>query len=230
MKIDVEWYYINESAVESTIELLGMDPVPALEFYSDNKNAHMRRCPAYLDTLKNTYVVCSPIDYEIEINKEDKWLNVKHPQGMPQELIDPRFDEEGDSPYPLFSLAFGQMVFHARTQDVWLEQVDPFMEWERKNKTRVIGGVFNIHRWVRSVQVAFEQQEKNLTVRIKRGDPLFYIRFTSGDPRDIIALKKVSPSKEDIADYQRNTALKKVYPNASLAFLYKLRDKMLGRK
>ncbi len=230
MKIDVEWYYINESAVESTIELLGMDPVPALEYYSDNKSAQMRRCPAYLDVLKNTYVVCAPIDYEIEINKEEKWLNVKHPQRMPQELIDPRFDEEGDSPYPLFSLAFGQMVFQARTQDVWIEQVDPFMEWERKNKIRIVGGIFNIHRWVRSVQATFEQQEKNTTVRIKRGDPLFYVRFTSTDPRDIIALKKVVPSKEDIADYQRNVALKDVYPNASLAFLYKLRDKMLGRK
>ena len=230
MKIEVEWFYAYDEKDSSAIDLLGIEPIPALAFYADNKNAAMRRCPAHLDALKNTYVVCSPIDYEIEINKEQQWLNVKHPASLPPNFVNPRFNEEGDSPYPIFSLSFGEMVFSSPMHDAWMEQIDPLMEWERKNKVRVIGGIFNIHRWVRPVQTSFEQQEKNITLSVKRGDPMFYIRFSSGDPKDIITIKKIVPSEEAVTDYQRNVTVKKFYPNASLSFLYKLRDKMLGRK
>jgi hypothetical protein len=230
MNIDVEWFYAYDEKDSMAIDLLGMDPIPALVFYGDNKNSQMRRCPAHLDALKNTYVVCSPIDYELEINKEQQWLNVNKPAQMPPNFVDPRFGQEGDSPYPMFSLSFGEMVFKAPNQDVWMEQIDPFMEWDRKNDIRVIGGVFNIHRWVRPVQASFEQRHKNLTVTIKRGDPLFYVRFTTGDPADIVTLKKVTPTPDAVADYQRNVTVKKFYPNTSLTFLYKLRDKMLGSK
>lgn len=230
MKIEVEWFYAYDNPDSSAIDLLGLEPVPALTYYAENKNSAMRRCPAHLDALKNTYVVCSPIDYEIEINKEHQWLNVIKPANLPHNFVAPRFNEEGDSPYPMFSLSFGEMVFNSPTHDVWMEQVDPYLEWERKNKVRVIGGIFNIHRWTRPVQASFEQQEKNIVLAVKRGDPLFYVRFTTGDPKDIISLKKIAPSDANVADYQRNVTVKKFYPNASLPFLYKLRDKMLGRK
>lgn len=230
MQVEVKWFYTNEGADSNAIEMLGLDPVPAMTFYGASKGAQMSRCPAHVDALKNTYVVCSPIDYEIEINKEQQWVNVSHPPLLPTTFVDPRFDQEGASPYPLFSLSFGEMVFSAPNQDVWMEQIDPYLEWERKNKVRIVGGIFNIHRWTRPVQASFEQQEKNIKVSVKRGDPLFYVRFTTGDPKDVVTLKKVIPSEVEVADYQRNVAIKKFYPNASLSFLYKLRDKLLGRK
>lgn len=229
MQTEVEWFYAYDEKYSSTIDMLGLEPIPALVFYGNNKNSSVRRCPAHLDALKNTYVICSPIDYEIEINKENKWLNVKHPAKLPLNFVNPRFDEEGDSPYPMFSLSYGEIVFSAPSRDVWVEQVDPYLEWERKNKVRIIGGTFNIHRWARPIQASFEQKEKNITFSIKRGDPLFYVRFNTGNPNDIIVLKKVAPSAKAVTDYQRNVTVKNFYPNASLSFLYKLRDKMLSR-
>jgi hypothetical protein len=234
MKIDIDWFFVHneygEKVENSPIDLLGIDPIPVLKFYNQNETSLIRRCPAYLDSLKNTYVICSPIDYEIQINREEKWVNVVTPKELPKELFSPRFEDEGNSEYCLFSIYFGRLIFVSRKKDVWMEVVDPFMEWERKNAMRIVSGRFNIHRWVRALEFAFEHKNRIDTIKIKRGEPLCYVRFTTKNSSDMIVLNRIEQNNNDMQDNKRNTYLKKFYPNKSLDFLYGLRDKYMAYK
>jgi len=232
MKIDIDWFFIDEwSGVSNLpVDLLGIDPIPVLKFYNQNETSTIKRCPAYLDSLKNTYVVCSPIDYEIQINREEKWANVITPSALPNKLFTLRQGQEGASEYFLFSISFGSLLFISRKQDVWIEVVDPFMEWERKNAMRIVPGKFNIHRWVRPIEFAFEHKNKIDTIKINRGDPLCYIRFTSKNPSDIIMLNRIEQNVHDMQDYKRNINIKTYYESKSLDFLYRLRDKYMAFK
>lgn len=124
----------------------------------------------------------------------------------------------------MFSLIIPEMVFTA-DQDVILELVDPFMEWERKNPVRVIGGQFNIHKWVRPIECAYEANRTVFTYSIRRGDPLHYVRFYTNDPNDIIDLKRVEITDEIEADILENASIKNFKDNSSLEFLYNLRNK-----
>jgi hypothetical protein len=221
MKVTVNWMLRKEPKGMHSVVL---DPVPVLKHYSENNNAEIRKCPAYLNFLKNTFVILSPCDLKIEINAQELWANVIEPRFFPKDRLNLRFDQSHGSPYPMFSLIIPEMVFTS-DHDVILELVDPFMEWERKNPVRIIGGQFNIHKWVRPVECAYEANRTAFTYSIKRGDPLHYVRFYTDNPSDIIQLQRVEITDAIEADILENTSIKNYKHGSSLEFLYELRSK-----
>lgn len=230
MKVQVDWcLYPNVFGEIQGEELLVLDPVPLLKYYSDNKDAAFQKCPSYLNYYKNTYVVCSPIDLEIEINKEQNWANVIDPKTLPTYMFNPRFKEENTSPYPVFSLRLSKLLMTTETPNVFIEQCEPFLEWDRANDIRIISGNFNINRWTRPLEAAFEQKTKNLTIKFKRGQPMYYVRFLTPNPDDIVVLNKTEITKELWDDSMRCVSVKTFRPNMALNALYNLRDKFLGR-
>jgi hypothetical protein len=231
MKINVDWctYRDGFDAVDGS-ELLVLDPVPVLKYYQDNDGAQFKKCPAYINYYKNTYVICSPIDVEIEINREENWANIITPPRLPKDVFNPRFGDEGTSPYPLFSLRLNRFLFTTETKDVYIETSDPTLEWNRNHDIRIISGNFNISRWVRPVEPAFEHKSKHLTIKFERGQPMYYVRFVPSNPDDIVVLNKKEMNKELFNDAQRCLAVKEFKENSSLQFLYGLRDKFIKGK
>jgi len=230
MKINVDWcLYPDEFGAIEGEEFLVLDPVPVLKYYTDNDSADFKKCPGYLNFYKNTFVVCSPIDLEVVINKDESWANIITPQNLPKKVFNPRFGEEHDSPYPLFSLRLSRLLLTTKTENVYVEQAEPFLEWDRATDIRIISGNFNINKWVRPLESSFEQRTKNLTVKFKRGQPMYYIRFITPNPDDIVVLNKIEITKELFEDSQRCVSLKSFRPGLSLNMLYGLRDKFLGK-
>jgi len=230
MQIEVEWQFVYESVETKSIELLGIEPVPALKFYDQNKDSEIRKCPAYIDALKNTYVICSPIDYDVEINKETNQIVLHTPNTLPPNMIHGRFNQAMESAFSLATFSYGAILFESHKENVWIEQIDPFLEWERKNPIRVTTGKFNIKRWCRPIDFTFEYKDKAVHLKIKRGDPLFYVRFHGENPSDIITLKRTEQTHQKLDEWRANTELKKFYSNTSLEFLYGLYDKFKARK
>lgn len=231
MKINVDWclYPDGFGSIEGE-EFLILDPVPVLKYYTDNDGAAFKKCPAYLNYYKNTFVVCSPIDLEVQINKEENWANIVSPKDLPKKVFNPRFGEENDSPYSLFSLRLGRLLVTTKTENVFAEQVEPMLEWDRAADIRIISGNFNINKWVRPLECSFEQRSKNVTVKFKRGQPMYYVRFITPNPDDIVILNKIEITEELYKDSQRCVSLKSFRPGLSLNTLYDLRDKFLKGK
>lgn len=221
MKIVVNWMVRKElHGLHSTV----LDPVPALKYYSENDSAEVRKCPAYLNFLKNTFVILSPADLKIDVNAEQGWANVIEPRFFPKQMLSLRFNQTHGSPYPMFSVIIPSLVFTSK-YDVMLEVVDCFMEWERKNPVRIIGGQFNINKWIRPVECAYEANRKVFTYEVKRGDPLHYVRFYTNNPNDIVSLERVQITDEIEIDILENTGIKNYREGSSLDFLYELRSK-----
>lgn len=230
MRVTVNWCLWRDTfdSVEGE-ELLVTDPIPVLKFYQENESATFRKCPAYINYYKNTFVVCSPIDCEIEINKEKGWANIIEPKNLPKSRLNPRFGDENESPYPIFSLRINRLLVTTSHKDVYVEQTEPVLEWDRATDIRVIAGNFNISKWVRPLELAFEQKTKNVKVVVKRGQPLYYMRFITSDPDDIVVLNKIEMTKDIFDDAQRCLAVKEFTSNSSLKYLYELRAKFMER-
>jgi hypothetical protein len=227
MKINVTWCNFKEQTADT--ELLTVEPVPVFKFYQEMANAAYRRCPAHQNHFKNTYVVCSPIDIEIVINKEENWCDVVYPKNSPKDIFSPRFKEEGDSPYPLFSLRLGRFVFTTNApKDVYMTLLDPSLEWDKDRNIRVIEGGFNISKWTRPLEASFEQKTKNITIKFKRGQPMYYVRFSTDDPEDTVVLNRVEMDDATDADIKRCLDVKTFLPNRKLQFLYDLRDRYIS--
>jgi hypothetical protein len=230
MRINVEWCINNMKPTGE--DLLMMDPVPVLKMYSQLGGSAHRNCPSYLNHFKNTYVFFSPFDVEVELNKEENSFRIIEPKNInPKEFLNPRFNEEGGSPYPIFSLRLSPLVFNPVdcNKDVYLTQVEPSLEWDRARDIRLIEGGFNISKWKRPLDVAFEQRTKNLTVKFKRGQPIFYLKFSTDDPEDVIVLKRVELTESLRRDIDRCLEVKHLVPNMKLKDMYALRDSYLSQ-
>jgi hypothetical protein len=210
--------------------MLTIEPIPVFKLYPEIANADFRKCPAHQNQFKNTYAVCSPIDFEIAINKEENWCNIIYPKSLPTQILNPRFKEEGDSPYPIFSLRLSRLLFTPQEseKDIYIEQINPVLEWDRANDIRVIEGNFNISKWTRPLECAFEQRTKNLTVKFKRGQPMYYARFSTDDPEDVIVLNRIEYTPELHKDVERCAEVKNFCPVQKLKALYELRTNFLN--
>jgi len=228
MKINLNWCSYKEQTENS--DLLAIEPIPVFKFYPETASTAFRKCPAHQNQFKNTYVVCSPIDFEIEINKEENWCNIIYPKSLPPELFNPRFEEENNSPYPIFSLRLNRLVFTPEKvgKNIYVEQLEPILEWDRATDIRIIEGNFNVSKWTRPLEAAFEQRHKNLTIKFKRGQPLYYVRFFTDDPEDVIVLNRVELTPEVEKDIDRCLQVKSFCPFTKLKALYELRDKFIN--
>ena len=227
MKINVDWCSFRTNFYgASGVDLLTIEPVSVFKYYPEMATANYRKCPGHQNQFKNTYVVCSPIDVEVNINKEEGWADIIYPKTLPPEILNPRFGEEHESPYPLFTFRLNRLLLVSKSslKDVYVEQLEPVLEWNRDKNIRVIEGNFNISKWTRPIEASYEQRVKNLTVNFKRGQPMYYFRLSTDDPDDIITLNRVEMTKEMHDDCDKCLQVKDFLPNKKLKFLYNLKD------
>lgn len=231
MKVNVDWCSHRTNFSEANgADMLAIDPISVFKYYPEMATANYRKCPSHQNQFKNTFVVCSPIDVEVEINKDNNWCNIIDPPNLPKEVFNPRFKEERDSPYPLFTFRFNRIMLMPQDSnvDVYVEQLEPILEWDRDTNIRIIEGNFNISKWTRPLEASYEQRTKNLTVKFKRGQPMYYFRLSTNDPDDVIVLNRVEMTKEIFDDADRCLQIKEFAPNKKLKFLYELRDNFIN--
>lgn len=230
MKITVDWcsHRTNFYGADG-IELLAIEPVSVFKYYPETASANYRKCPAHQNQFKNTFVVCSPIDVEVKINKEETRCDIIEPPQLPREAFNPRFGEEHESPYPMFTFRFNRIMLMPQdpTIDVYVEQLEPILEWDRDTNIRIIEGNFNISKWTRPLEASYEQRHKNMTVKFKRGQPMYYFRLSTNDPDDIVVLNRVEMNQKLYEDSERCLQVKEFAPNKKLKFLYDVRDKFI---
>jgi hypothetical protein len=161
------------------------------ETNQNRKNVIFKRCPAHTNFLKNTYVLKSPIDIELEIVVSDTTKDVYSknlPQHIFEQIIDFRFlddNERGESPFPILGIDF--LNSFTVDQSLLLQVFPAFMHQnDFTQKCTVIPGEFDIHKWVRPVELVFECHQQRQTIQIKKGDALSYFKFCTDESVKII--------------------------------------------
>jgi hypothetical protein len=200
----VYWNYYGMKGMK-WFELTLLAPTFTLpEIVKSRDTTHMRhfvKCPAFQEYYKNTYTIKSPIDITIAYDKQTKTLSVT-PQG--QEFYDENMAHRG---YVIGSnddmlVSFGINYLFIADKDCELELITAGMHnSDFINKTRLIQAAFNINKWYRPIEIAFEIKDYAHPIKIKRGDPLAYVKFVPATGGKVSLEQKDFPKETiDVVD------------------------------
>lgn len=194
----VYWDCYNEKTDMRWFELTLVSPTPVLPSVIRNRsvahNNHFTKCPAFKDYYKNVYMVTSPVDMELIYDKTTGFLsNVPQDQGFFDAVVQHRGDAIGkDDPF-LMSLAFSYLF--VADSDCMIEQIPATMHnSDISKRVNLICGTFNIGKWFRPVEFSFEVNDFSKPIKIKRGEPLFYIRFVPKNGEKVNLVHKSMPT------------------------------------
>jgi hypothetical protein len=194
----VYWDYCNEKN-KDWFSLALIEPSPALPEIIKARDvthqSHFAHCPAFKSYYKNTYVIKSPIDIEISYDETTKNLNIfPQMQKFFDDNITHRGATIGDTDPFLMSIGFNYLFI--ADEDCFMELIPASMhDSEFTASTRIINGVFNINKWYRPIEIAFEFKDNTKKLKIKRGEPLAYVRFTTKKEEKIKLQHKMFPEK-----------------------------------
>lgn len=194
------------------------------------------RCPAFIDTLKNTYVVKASFDFSIRVNPTERTIELDKDINFVQKYMTNRVNDYTSAQNMLMSI--NHFMMFITDDDLEIEQLPCLYhsnDWTEN--TQLITGRFNIKKWIRPIEVAAivkktKQENLPVVINIKRGDALFYIRFHSKDNTQIVLEQETDLNK--IVDYIKiswTTAMvKRTNPYLKLPVLYELFERFRPKK
>lgn len=231
----VEKHVMPEFCLAKETVALPLTPVfPELVKEYNVRQVHTR-CPAFIDTLSNTFLVRSDINIDLRFDPVSRSLDVKDDTELTTTMyIDNR--DKDNYPDGTNVLQKGNITFSIKQHHIFLSKEDIevellpclYHESDFTKKTQLIVGKFNINKWVRPTEVAAMvrntdyKHSQPVEISIKRGDPLMYIRFNTKNNKPV-KLKQVA-DPDQIKKYaelaSRCAFVKKVLPGLSMQKMY----------
>ena len=141
------------------------------------------KCPVHNHKQSRTFVVTSPIDFSLSIDRSNNKISCSRPELLEYD------DEHINSPKPVFQLVFPKFLFYTEDDNIWFEFNDHPMT-ALKNNFIAISGWFNLSNWSRASSTAITLVDEKRCVIIEKGDPLFRVSFYTPNLDDSIILKK----------------------------------------
>jgi hypothetical protein len=239
----VKWMVTVNTPTKETVGDIGGDNMAAFkpelvisDLIKSNPGYEHYKCPAFTDALKNTYLIRAPFDLSIQIDPTtQKFAFDKNRQFVDKYIWDRRPDyETGQN----MLLSINHFMLFITDSDIEVEQLPCLYhnnDWV--SKTQIITGRFNINKWIRNVELAAlikdsKPNNQMFYINIKRGDPLFYLRFHAANKKQIKLEQEVDLHKIlEYTEYTWATAgVKRVVPNLQLPILYKMFEKFKPKK
>lgn len=124
------------------------------------------KCPSFKSSLRNYFVIHSPIDFEVE------WGDDGHIKGDINRLVDCSL-----RPYLQFFTEDAHIFLSDKPCE--LSVLPAFMH--REMNFAGLTGRYDCGRWFRQVQATYFI-EPNEAIKINKGDALFYIHFNTNEP------------------------------------------------
>lgn len=219
--IKVNWFSLhNNNAIElSTIPL---DRVTNDILDNDPNYGHYL-CPAFMDSLKDTYIIRSPFNLKLSLyynpsNGEFQYSG---------EGVEDHIRMRSEFPIPktkYISFTVNHFFqFFTDNETIEIEQLPALYHRNSfTEQTQVITGRFNIGKWYRPIETAscIVPYRENVEINIKKGDALSYVRFNQP-----VILNRITDSKkitEILNLITACTALKRTNPKLSLKSMYEL--------
>ena len=163
------------------------------------------------------------MDLTLTVTKSHIECPNSYPQGYLEDILTNRY--EPASLYSTISLTWYYMFYSDKS--VMLEVVPPVWHKNKfQNNVNIIGATFDISKWYRPLEFAFEIIDDTQPIVIKRGDPLYYVRFSTVDK---VKLVKQETTKKIEALSAMCTQLKNYIPNNSMSKNYSLMHKIIDK-
>ena len=229
-----------EGSSQQNVNLNAMGILPlesVLKSVASIRKVKYIECPAFTDYYKNCFLVRAPYDIEIEVKKTAenvKYFNIKDKdQDFCNKYIFDRNNE--NSLFSMISLEYSYLFYSEKS--VMIEMIPAGLhlhESEHLKNTMLIQGTFDISKWYRGIGYAFEIIDDNIPVKIKRGDPVFYVRFLTDEKINIVYehenkyVDNLSSACVNIKKFTKNNTMKTNYEIAS-HMIRSLRNKIFKK-
>ncbi len=205
-------------------DVIFFEPEPVIDYLSTSrKGTKILKCPAFLDYYKNTYLIKAPIDLTFKISGSHIDCQNLYPQDYLKKIFSNRHQPE--NLYSTVSLAWYYMFYSNKS--VMIEVIPPVWHKNKlQNNINIIGATFDISKWYRPLEFAFEIIDDTQLIVIKRGDPLYYVKFNTLDK---IKLDRQESTKKIEELIIMCTQLKNYIPNNSMRKNYSLMHKLIDK-
>jgi len=193
--------------------IMWYEPQPVLKHFIEERNKEVAflKCPAVTDLYKNTYVIRCPIDLYLHYEKDEynfpKLVCDNHSQEFFDKFIVQRNITENNK-FNMVSLSFGYILYAKESLEV--EVAYPCMSHHASTTLKnisIVCGKYDIGKWVRPLEYAFEVHDISKPLIFKRGDPLYYLRFHTNKKINLIR----SEVDEEVMDVMESCMLIKHY-------------------
>lgn len=200
----VYWSTIEiRDAVSKDLSLAYRDPEPLRDAIPKHiKDSPYGKCPAFFETIKNTYVLRSPVSFKLKLDQNSKEYATDN---------DDLFKSKFIAPHDIHGIAqfnFGYMFFSEKP--LIMSQSHPYLHNNTYTRNgNVAYGEFDIGRWLRNIACAIilDPNLKQYEFNITNNDIFSYTKFHTDE--------KIILKRFDMTDKIREISYK--------CFDYKLR-------
>lgn len=221
----------NQGTEEATwLNLLAFEPEPVLKYIRDERNgfASYLRCPAFKDYYRNTFLIRCPMDLKLTVEKDLNGNKVLRTHSYDQTFFNKNISDrlKQSDLLPTMSVDIGN-IFYSKGEVV-LEQLSLSMGISQfDTNMNVISGEFDISKWIRPVYLGIEILDETKPIILKRGMPLYFIRFRTSKKvklirkeltKDIqlisnscLSLKSITPFNTMKENYEHAKEFMKMY-------------------
>lgn len=160
-----------------------------LKDVTNNRQALYIKCPAFTDYYKNCFLVRAPFDIDIEVKKNNEGIKYFSLKNSTQEFCNSYIVDRNkiNSLFSMMSIEWGYVFYSEKS--VFIEQIPAILHMHEADFLKnimLIQGTFDISKWYRPLHYAFEIIDDTKPIVIKRGDPLFYVRFRTDDKINLV--------------------------------------------
>ena len=162
------------------------------------------QCPSVLDFDKRHFVVNCPIDVHLRVSLKGGGMDVTNllaetspirSAALQQWLVFQPHEEWRHPQRPVIQM-LTSYVF-VSDDPLYVNQLPPFLHYQGDQRPGVqICGRFPIDIWPRALMWAFEWHDTSKDLILKRGEPLFYVRFEGPDPNASVRLIEAKKTQE----------------------------------
>lgn len=142
----------------------------------------LKWCPAFHEMHQNIFIIRSPFDCTLIADDEgDFAFDAPFSNPESQGFIGANPRDRNNYEHPVVQIIY-DIVWCTDTPDTWIETLPPFLHFHELDwisNVRYILGSFDVHAWPRNVNICFEIMKHNQHIKIKKGMPLLYIKFTN---------------------------------------------------
>jgi hypothetical protein len=174
---------------------------------SESKNSapkSVAQCPSVLDFDRRHFVINCPIDVHLRLNLTPTNMDVTNmladkspmrPESLQRWLVFQPRHEWRDPQRPVLQM-LTSYVF-VSDDPVYVNQYPPILHYSGLDRPGIqLCGRFPIDIWPRAIQWAFEWHDTSKDLILRRGEPLFYVRFEGPNPAANVRLVEAVKTPE----------------------------------
>ena len=192
----------------------------------ERQGASYLQCPALSSTFKNSFVITAPFDLTITCNRATGTVSTdRYAQAFYDDFITVRPSANAKLPI-LISISICYLFFAHESVEIEVRDA-PLITSESTKNIKLVPGRFNISKWLRPLEFAFEIIDDTKPVTIKTGDPLFMVTFTTPNNKPVKLTRKIE-TPEISAAFVAFTRLKEIRPNLKLSECYDLASNFIN--